>query len=94
MRYLPIPFLKSQKQKILLTIKGKSGCEVYAFGKMKFFKPSRIVRGVDTIGAGDYLFADFLINFLKTQDPFISAKIAVENTTKFLLSKIKTYASK
>jgi hypothetical protein len=94
MRYLPTPFLKSQKQKVLLITKGKSSCDVYAFRKMKSFKPSRIVKGVDTIGAGDYLFADFLINFLKTQNPFISAKIAVENTTKFLSSKIKTYASK
>jgi hypothetical protein len=93
-RYLPTPFLKSQKQKILLITKGKSGCEIFAFGKKKSIKPPIIVKNTETIGAGDYFFADFLINFSKKQDPFISAKIAVENTTKFLLSKIKPYAIK
>ncbi len=86
-KYLPKSFINSQKQKVLLITKGKSGCEIYGFGKKKSIKPSMIVKSPDTIGAGDYFFANFLINFIKTQNPFISAESAVENIIKFLLSK-------
>jgi hypothetical protein len=87
MNYLPNSFVEAQKKKILLITKGKSGCAIFAFGKKKLIKPSKVIEAPDTIGAGDYFFANFIINFLKTQDPFISAKFAVKNTTKFLLHK-------
>jgi len=92
MRYLPKSFLKSQKKKILLITNRKSGCDVYAFEKKKSIRPSKTIEAPETIGAGDYFFADFLIHFLRTKDPFMSAKVAVNNTTKFLLQK--TYANK
>jgi len=89
MRYFPKSFLKSQKQKILLITKGKSGCEIFAFGKKKSIKPPIIVENTEMIGAGDYFFACFLIYFLKTKAPFISGRYATEKTLNFPLSKLK-----
>jgi hypothetical protein len=88
-KYLPKSFVESQKQKILLITKGKSGCEIYAFGKKKSIKPSVIVKNTETIGAGDYFFACFLTYFLKTNNPFLSGRYATEKTSNFLLSKLK-----
>lgn len=84
---LPSSFVEVQKQKILLVTKGRLGCKIYAFGKETVIKPNVVVKTTETIGAGDYFFSSFLIQFMKTKNPLISAKYAIENTSQFLLSK-------
>jgi len=54
---------------------GKSGYELFSFGKRYFIKPTKIVKITDTIGAGDVFFASFIINFLKNKNPFNSANL-------------------
>jgi len=49
-----------------------------------------LVKNTDTARAGDYFFAYFMIKFLKTQNPIVSDKYAVENTSKFLLPKVNS----
>ncbi len=84
LRKIPAEYRQAQKRKILLVTKGKRGCEVFAFGKRYSIRPSKVITGKSTIGAGDTFFAYFVSCFMKTKNVLSSAKYAVKKTSEFL----------
>lgn len=87
LNYIPTSYIKKQKKKILLTTNSKYGCEVFAFGKRSVFRPSKVINGENTIGAGDTFFAYFVSRFAKTDDAFDAVKYAMNRTSSFLSSQ-------
>jgi hypothetical protein len=83
--FIPFSLWKEQKQKILLITKGKLGCEIWNKGKKETIKPKKIIKNIENvIGAGDSFFAYFISKFLRTENPFLSAKCAADKTSEFL----------
>jgi hypothetical protein len=85
--YLPKDFVKKQKQKMLLITLGSKGSILYSKNKMTRIKPLKIVKSVDTIGAGDSFFAYFAAKYLQSNNPKLSLKYATSKTVAFLSSK-------
>lgn len=88
-KYIPYNFLKEQKQKILIITKGKSGCDVLAFGKKYEIKIKKPINTEDALGAGDTFFAFVVSKFLKTNNILKSVRYAVDKTSEFLTQKLK-----
>lgn len=84
LKSLPDHYLETQRGKILITTNGKSGCEIFTFGKRDVVKPKRIVVTGNTVGAGDTFFANFISHFTRTMDASVSARYAVKETSVFL----------
>lgn len=91
--YINSEFAKKQKKKMLILSQGKKGSTVFAFGKSYFIKPLQIIKAKETLGAGDTFFANFLSEYIKTENPVESAKFATEETAKFLSSKSQHHNS-
>jgi hypothetical protein len=87
LQYLDGDFIKKQKKKIFIVTEGEKGVLLYAFGKSYFVKSRRIIKTLETLGAGDTFFANFALKYIETQDPLIAATFASDKTIKFLLSK-------
>jgi sugar/nucleoside kinase (ribokinase family) len=68
---------------IIVTL-GKRGSAIFAKGRMARFSPDRDLALSHTVGAGDKFFALFLAYLIKTNDAFISAKLANENIARFI----------
>lgn len=84
LEFIPRSVLESQKERLLISTKGKEGVDVYYLGKFYRFKPSRVVSSAHTIGAGDTFFANFIASFIVTEDLELSLKKAMERTASFL----------
>lgn len=89
MSYLPKKILAIQKRKILLITKGSKGCKIFIKGKSFTIKPDKVIKSVDTIGAGDTFFAYCISDFIKTGMIKESARYATCKTAEFL--QIKSY---
>ncbi|MFQ6049881.1 MAG: PfkB family carbohydrate kinase, partial [Candidatus Paceibacterales bacterium] len=89
LKYIPEIWLNQQKQKILITTKGKLGCEVFIFGKKFKIDVKKKIPVLNTIGAGDVFFAYTISKFLKTTNFVESIRCAIKKTTEFLLLKRK-----
>jgi len=87
LKFLPESFVEAQKEKILLVTKGERGCDVYSCGNAFSVVPSKAVKAENTIGAGDTYFAAFIAEYLKTEDPELSARVAQKTVEEFLQKK-------
>ncbi|MBI5358199.1 hypothetical protein HZB69_01045 [Candidatus Amesbacteria bacterium] len=86
---LPPDIIENQKKdKMLIVTKDKAGTEVFFRGNHVISAPSRIVHPPNTIGAGDTFFANFVYQFMTTDNVESAAHFALDKTSEFL-SKIK-----
>jgi sugar/nucleoside kinase (ribokinase family) len=84
---LPRNILENQKKKMLIITRGARGVLVY-FHNKKYEFIGKKIRSVNTIGAGDTFFANFIVTFLKTDGNIMeSGNFAISKTEKFLLMK-------
>ncbi|MDE2038046.1 MAG: hypothetical protein KGI69_02375 [Patescibacteria group bacterium] len=74
------------KDKILLITDGEKGFDLYANGALHHFDGEPI-RAKDTIGAGDTLFARFVVEYMRSHDILESARRARGYVADFLRSK-------
>lgn len=82
--HIPSEVLEHQKRRLLIITKDKRGVDIFYKGKRFIYTPSQIVKPKHTIGAGDTWFANFVYQFLKTEDIEESARFALNQTSKFL----------
>ncbi len=87
LNYIPRNWLTSQKKKILIITKGKSGCILFTSGEEFELNVSRKIVSHNTIGAGDTFFAYIISHFINTNNIKESIGYAIEKTSDFLLSK-------
>jgi pfkB family carbohydrate kinase len=83
----PKRLLNSFKHKCLIITKGQKGSVIYNQNKRSVIVPDRMIKPKNTIGAGDTFFANFVANFLETNDAAASGRFATRETEKFLLTK-------
>src|SRR3989344_2771679 len=86
LRFINHDIIEDQKRRIFIITKGARGFELYAKEKHYTFE-SKKIDIVDTIGAGDYLFATFCATYLGTVNLVGSAERAKLEVEKFLLNK-------
>ncbi|QQG44204.1 MAG: hypothetical protein HYW86_05090 [Candidatus Roizmanbacteria bacterium] len=85
--YIPKSFIEIQKEKILLITKGTKGCDLFVFGKKYSFETQRVIKTKNTLGAGDTFFANFVSNYMKTENPLEGIHFATDRVLEFLSSK-------
>jgi hypothetical protein len=75
-----------KKNRMLIITKGKNGVEIFYKSKhtVSILKPSEIQNPKNTIGAGDTFFANFVYEFMLTNDVKKSADFALKKTSQFL----------
>lgn len=83
---LSTPFVKSQKQRILIVTHGAAGFEIFYRGKRYEFTAKGRVSP-DAIGAGDTLLTAFAMEWLKTRNITKSALAAQNVVEHFLANK-------
>ncbi len=83
---LPHSLKKVLLDKILLITDGESGFSLVINNVYTKYFANKITTS-DTIGAGDTLFASFCMQFVKTNDPYRSAKFALNTVEEFLINK-------
>lgn len=85
--YVNSEFIEKQKRKVLISTKGKLGCDIFIAGEKYQLKPHQIVETKDAIGAGDTFFGNFISNFIQTNDLILSVTNSIPATSKFLQEK-------
>lgn len=86
--YLPKDLIEIQKTKLLIITKAENGVDWYYKGTFKSIRPLKIITNLkDTIGAGDYFFANFIVNFIESSLIEQSIMNAISKTSTFLESK-------
>lgn len=86
-KYLDPAFIDQQKNKLLIVTKGSNGADLYYKGKSYTFKPKKILKLNNSIGAGDTLFAYFVAYIAKHHDPLLAMSFATDSTGKYLESR-------
>ncbi len=87
LKYLPHNIIDNQKAKCLIVTKGGVGVDLYAKNKKYFFSVNK-VKSLDTIGAGDTFFANFIVSFIKIGNAMEkNINFAINKTEEFLLNK-------
>lgn len=87
--HLPEEIIFDQKrERMLVVTKDKREVEVYYQSQAYNFQPETIVKPKHTIGAGDTFFANFVYQFMETENIPEATTFALERTTRFL-EKIK-----
>lgn len=84
---LPNRVLKPYKERILIITKGVQGVECHYEGKRYVFRPKKIVKSIDTIGAGDTFFGYFVSNVYNGSSVNVAVEQAMRSTEIFLETK-------
>ena len=79
--------ITNAKSKLFLVTKGRNGFVLYHHGKKYTYKPNRIIRSRDAIGAGDTLLGSFVVHYFKYHNPKKAAKFAQKYVENFLTKK-------
>jgi len=85
--YIPKNILQMQKKKILLITNGSKGSVIYVNSRIYRITTSTILKPIDTIGAGDTLFALFIAGMSKNWSPQKALSYATDKTVHFLQNK-------
>lgn len=82
---LPSDVIDDQKRKrMLIVTKDREGVEIFSKGQHIDCQPATVVRPPNTIGAGDTLFANFVYQFMSTDNLESAAYFALNKTREFL----------
>ncbi len=88
--YLPPEVVTEQKnERCLIVTSGGEGSEVFYQGNYYKFPVERLLNLSDTLGAGDTYFANFVMEFLKSENPEQAGAVATARVAKFLSTKIR-----
>lgn len=86
---LPPDVVEDQKKnRMLIITKDREGVEIFYKGKRVEDKPTTIIHPPNTIGAGDTFFANFVYQFMTTENVESATRFALDKTSEFL-SQIK-----
>ena len=87
LKYLPMDFIKEQRNKLLIITKGADGSEIYYKGNRFIIKPSEIIDCTDNLGAGDTFFANFIIAYIIGRNIVKAAQVASNEVIAFLKNR-------
>lgn len=83
-KFLPKKVIERAKEKILIETKGVKGVTLWEKGIKLDFKPKKIIKTENTIGAGDTFFAAFVYKFIDTKDIKKSILFALDYASSYL----------
>lgn len=82
---LPSDVIEDQKRKrMLIVTKDREGLEIFFKGQHIDCQPATVVHPPNTIGAGDTFFANFVYQFMSTDNIESAARFALDKTCEFL----------
>jgi sugar/nucleoside kinase (ribokinase family) len=83
-KFLPEKVIEKAKEKILIETKGAKGVRLWKEGSRLDFKPKKIIKTENAIGAGDTFMAAFVYKLINTKDIEKSILFALDYASSYL----------